>query len=66
LEGVSGRFANLGATNPRVGGVIAIVAGAPQNSFFFSALDAAGKFYTRNTSASGSVQVIIDIAGYYE
>jgi hypothetical protein len=37
-----------------------------QNSFFFSALDATGKLYVKNTSATGSIQVIIDIAGYYE
>lgn len=56
----------VGATNPPVGGVIAIVAGAPQNSFFFSALDATGKLYVKNSSASGSVNVIIDVLGYYE
>jgi hypothetical protein len=56
----------VGATNPPAGGVIAVVAGAPQNSFFFSALDATGKLYVKNTSPSGSVQIIIDIAGYFE
>ncbi len=56
----------VGATNPPVGGVIVVATGAPQNSFFFSALDATGKLYVKNTSATGSVQVIIDIAGYYE
>lgn len=57
----------VGATNPPLGGgVIAVVAGAPQNSSFFSALDATGKLYVRNTSPAGSVQVIIDIQGYYE
>ena len=56
----------VGATNPPVGGVIAVVAGAPQNSYFFSALDATGKLYVKNSSPSGSVQIIIDIQGYYE
>jgi hypothetical protein len=55
----------VGATNPPVGGVIAIVAGAPQNSSFISALDASGKLYVKNTSASGSTDIIIDIQGYY-
>ena len=56
----------VGATNPPNNGVIAIVAGAPQNTFFFSALDATGKLYVKNSSASGAVDVIIDIQGYYE
>ena len=55
----------VGAANPPVGGVIAIVAGAPQNSSFISALDATGKLYVKNTSASGSTDIIIDIQGYY-
>jgi hypothetical protein len=55
----------VGAANPPVGGVIAIVAGAPQNSSFISALDASGKLYVKNTSASGSTDIIIDIQGYY-
>jgi hypothetical protein len=55
----------VGATNPPVGGVIAIVAGAPQNSSFISALDASGNLYVKNTSASGSTDIIIDIQGYY-
>jgi hypothetical protein len=55
----------VGATNPPVGGVIAIVAGAPQNSSFISALDATGKLHVENTSASGSTDIIIDIQGYY-
>jgi hypothetical protein len=54
----------VGATNPPVGGVIAIVAGAPQNSYFISALDATGKLYVKNTSPSGSTDIIIDIEGY--
>jgi hypothetical protein len=55
----------VGAANPPVGGVIAIVAGAPQNSSFISALDASGNLYVKNTSASGSTDIIIDIQGYY-
>src|ERR1017187_3711081 len=55
----------VSATNPPAGGVIAIVAGAPQNSSFISALDATGKLYVKNTSASGSTDIIIDIQGYY-
>ena len=55
----------VGAANPPVGGVIAIVAGAPQNSSFISALDATGKLYVKNTSASNSTDIIIDIQGYY-
>ena len=55
----------VGAANPPVGGVIAIVAGAPQNSSFISALDVTGKLYVKNTSASGSTDIIIDIQGYY-
>lgn len=55
----------VGSANPPVGGVIAIVAGAPQNSSFISALDATGKLYVKNTSASGSTDIIIDIQGYY-
>src|ERR1019366_3373535 len=55
----------VGAANPPVGGVIAIVAGAPQNSSFISALDVTGKLYVKNTSASGSTVIIIDIQGYY-
>jgi hypothetical protein len=55
----------VGATNPPVGGVIAIVAGAPQNSSFISALDASGNLYVKNTSPSGSTDIIIDIQGYY-
>jgi|ERR1017187_5142553 hypothetical protein len=55
----------VGAANPPVGGVIAIVAGAPQNSSFISALDATGNLYVKNTSASGSTDIIIDIQGYY-
>jgi hypothetical protein len=55
----------VGAVNPPVGGVIAIVAGAPQNSSFISALDATGNLYVKNTSASGSTDIIIDIQGYY-
>jgi hypothetical protein len=54
----------VGAANPPVGGVIAIVAGAPQNSSFISALDASGNLYVKNTSASGSTDIIIDIQGY--
>ena len=56
----------VGATNPPVGGVIAINAGAPENSFFFSALDSSGKLFIKNSSLSGSVDVIVDIAGYFE
>jgi hypothetical protein len=55
----------VGAANPPVGGVIAIVAGAPQNSSFISALDASGNLYVKNTSASNSTDIIIDIQGYY-
>ena len=55
----------VGAANPPVGGVIAIVAGAPQNSSFISALDATGNLYVKNTSPSGSTDIIIDIQGYY-
>jgi len=58
----------VSATNPPPAGtgVLAVTAGAPGNSFFFSALDATGKLYVRNTSPSGSVAIIIDVAGYYE
>ena len=45
--------------------MISIVAGAPQNSSFISELDATGKLYVKNTSASGSTDIIIDIQGYY-
>jgi len=55
----------VGPTNPPVGGVIAIIAGSPQNSFFISALDTSGKLFVENTSPSGSTDIIIDIAGYY-
>ena len=55
----------VGAANPPVGGVIAIVVGAPQNSSFISALDVNGFLYVKNTSASGSTDIIIDIQGYY-
>ena len=55
----------VGATIPPVGGVIAIVAGAPQNSSFISALDVNGFLYVKNTSPSGSTDIIIDIQGYY-
>ena len=54
----------VGATNPPVGGVISVVNGAPQNSFFFSALNASGQLFVKNTS-SGSTDVIIDVAGYF-
>jgi hypothetical protein len=55
----------VGGTSPPVGGVIAIVAGAPQNSSFISPLDGSGNLYVENTSPSGSTDIIIDIQGYY-
>jgi hypothetical protein len=39
--------------------------GAAENAFFFSAFDAAGNLYVKNSSASRSTDVIIDIRGYY-
>ena len=58
----------VGGINPPPAGtgVLVVTAGAPQNSFFISALDATGKLYVNNSSPSGSVDIIIDVAGYYE
>jgi hypothetical protein len=74
---VIGRIANpnsnangvilVAASNPPLGsnGVLAVKPGAPENSFFLSALDATGKLYVKGAFASGTTDLLILISGFY-